>query len=78
MSRSVEAVLADALRLDAAERAELAAELIASLDGPADTDADEAWAAELERRLASIDAGTATFESWHDVKQRIAKEILGR
>jgi putative addiction module component (TIGR02574 family) len=78
MSRNVEAVLADALQLGATERAELAAELISSLDGPADSDAAEAWAAELERRIASIDAGTATIESWHDVKQRIEQEILGR
>jgi putative addiction module component (TIGR02574 family) len=78
MSRSVDAVLADALQLAATERAELAAELIASLDGPADSDAEEAWAAELERRTVSIDAGTATLESWHDLKQRIEQEILGR
>ncbi|MGD9892209.1 MAG: addiction module protein [Dehalococcoidia bacterium] len=78
MGRTVETVLADAPQLGATERAELAAELIASLDGPADSDAAEAWAAEIERRLASIDAGTATLESWHDVKQRIEREVLGR
>jgi putative addiction module component (TIGR02574 family) len=78
MSRNVDAVLADALQLAAAERAELAAELIASLDGPVDGDAAEEWAAELERRIASIDAGTATIESWHEVKQRIEQEVLNR
>jgi hypothetical protein len=36
-------VLADALRLDDDARAELAAELLASLDGPADPDAGQAW-----------------------------------
>lgn len=78
MSKSIEAVLADALQLVATERAELATELIASLDGPVDSDAAEAWVAELERRIASIDAGTASIELWHDVKQRIQQEVLGR
>jgi toxin ParE1/3/4 len=45
-------VLADALRLDDEARAELAAELLASLDGPADPDAESAWDAEIERRIA--------------------------
>jgi len=45
MTKTTEAVLADALRLDMDARAELAAELLASLDGPADPDAEAAWAA---------------------------------
>jgi putative addiction module component (TIGR02574 family) len=78
MSRSVDAVLADALQLAASERARLAADLIASLDGSEDDDAAESWAIELERRVASIDAGNAVLESWDDVKLRIEREILGR
>jgi hypothetical protein len=39
MTKPIQAVLADALRLDTDARAELAAELLASLDGPADADA---------------------------------------
>lgn len=42
MTKGTQAVLADALRLDSAARAELAAELPASLDGPADPDAKAA------------------------------------
>jgi putative addiction module component (TIGR02574 family) len=78
MTKAAEAVLADALRLDVAARAELAAELLASLDGPADPDADEAWAAEIERRVAAIEAGTVRLEPWDDVKRRIETKILGR
>ena len=44
MSKAPEALLADALRLDVKARAGLAAELLASLDGPADPDAEQAWA----------------------------------
>jgi putative addiction module component (TIGR02574 family) len=78
MTKAAQAVLADALRLDLDARAELAAELLASLDGPADPDAEAAWAAEIERRVAAIEAGMVELEPWKDVKHRIEKEILGR
>jgi putative addiction module component (TIGR02574 family) len=71
-------VLAEALRLDENARAELAAELLASLDGPAEPDAEAAWSAEIERRIAALEAGTAMLEPWDDVKRRIEREILGR
>ncbi len=76
MGKTVEAVLADALRLDPAGRAELAAEVIASLDGPPDEDVEAAWAAELERRVAAMDAGSLKLEPWTEVKRRIEREIL--
>lgn len=78
MTKAAEAVLADALRLDADSRAALAAELLASLDGPEDPDAEAAWNAEIERRVAAIEGGTARLEPWESVKRRIEKEILGR
>ena len=78
MTKAAEALLADALRLDADSRAALAAELLASLDGPEDPDADAAWNVEIERRVAAIEAGTVRLESWDNVKRRIEKEILGR
>jgi putative addiction module component (TIGR02574 family) len=78
MNKPAEAVLAEALRLDADARAELAAEILASLDGPSDPDAEEAWAAEIERRIAAIESGRAQLEPWDDVKRRIEKSILGR
>ncbi len=78
MTKAAEAVLANALRLDLDGRAEVAAELLASLDGPADPDVEGAWAVEIERRVAAIEAGTARLEPWADVKRRVEKEILGR
>ena len=78
MTKAAETVLADALRLDLEARAEVAAELLASLDGPADPDAEAAWAVEIERRVAAIEAGAVTLEPWGDVKRRIARDILGR
>lgn len=49
----------ESLMLPEAERAQLAHELVKSLDGPADADVADAWDREILRRLAEIDAGTA-------------------
>ena len=78
MTSAAKAVLADALRLGPNERAELAVEVLASLDGPADTNAESAWEQEVRRRIEAIDAGTIELEPWEDVKHRIEKDILGR
>lgn len=78
MTNAASAVLADALRLSESARAELAAELLASLDGPADADAQAAWEAEIGRRIAAIESGAMALESWDDVKRRVAKDVLGR
>jgi putative addiction module component (TIGR02574 family) len=78
MTKATESVLADALRLDVKARAELAAELLASLDGPADPNAATAWDNEIQRRVNALDAGTETLESWESAKQRIANDILRR
>lgn len=57
MQTQFETLEAEALKLSAAERAKLAEHLIASLDE--DSEIEEAWAAETERRIAEIEAGTA-------------------
>ena len=77
MTKATETVLAEALRLDVKARAELATELLASLDGPADPDATTAWATEIEDRLI-LDSEAEPLESWDDAKQRISRDILGR
>ena len=78
MTKPITAVLADALRLDDDARAELAAELLASLDGPADPDAEQVWDAEIERRIEAIEAGQITLEPWAEVRRRIERDVLGR
>ena len=78
MSKSTRTVFADALRLEPETRAELAAELLASLDGPADPNAEAAWDAEIDRRIAAIEVGTIKLEPWEQVKRRIEKDVLGR
>ena len=78
MVKPMTSVLADALRLDDNARAELAAELLASLDGPADPDAGEAWDKEIERRIAAIEAGHIALEPWDEIRRRIERDVLGR
>ena len=55
MSSRLEIVETEALKLSAEERARLADRLIASLS--ADAEVEEAWATEVERRIAAIESG---------------------
>jgi putative addiction module component (TIGR02574 family) len=55
MSSQVEVLEAEAMKLTAEERARLADRLIASLSD--DAQIEEAWAVEVERRIAEIEAG---------------------
>jgi putative addiction module component (TIGR02574 family) len=64
MARTVEEVLADALALSYEERASLAEELYASIGEPLEITPD--YQAELARRVAEIDAGTAELFSVED------------
>ena len=57
---------------------ELAANLIESLDGEQDADVDAAWAEEIERRCAAVDAGDAVTSDWEAVRGRIESEIFRR
>jgi len=78
MRKSADKVLAEALRLDPKARAELATELLASLEGPSDLDAEAAWEDEIRRRVAAIEAGTAELEPWDAVKVRVEKVLRKR
>jgi putative addiction module component (TIGR02574 family) len=78
MNKPMATVLADALRLDDDARANLAAELLASLDGPADPEAEHAWDVEISRRIDAIESGAMPLEPWDSVRRRIEKDILGR
>jgi putative addiction module component (TIGR02574 family) len=60
-SPTLEKVRSEALNLTESERAELAHNLVASLDGPSEPDVKEAWDAEILRRLAEIDSGSANL-----------------
>ena len=69
---------AEALGLPESDRAELAQDLVASLDGPADADVEKAWDAEILRRLAEIDAGTAQLIDREEFSRRMRARMKRR
>jgi putative addiction module component (TIGR02574 family) len=78
MTKIAEKVLSEALTLDTRERADVAARLLASLDGEPDDDVEAAWAAEVARRIEEIEAGRVELVPWEGVERRIEREILKR
>lgn len=72
---TLEAIRSAAMGLSEQERAELARALVASLDGPADADADKAWDAEILKRLAEIDSGAVQPISRTEFRRRLQDRI---
>ena len=79
MVRTPDALESQLLRLPAADRARLAALLLESLDaeGGSSADADAAWAAEAERRLAELREGTVAGLPADEVFARVARRVAG-
>ncbi|MHB0961512.1 MAG: addiction module protein [Pirellulaceae bacterium] len=71
MNTQSKQVLQSALALPESERAEIAASLILSLDTDTDDGVDEAWAAEVRRRVESIDKGEVTLIPWDDLMREM-------
>jgi putative addiction module component (TIGR02574 family) len=72
-------ILDAALKLDPAERARIAHEIIVSLDDePADEGVEEAWEQELAKRAAEIDSGAVKLEPWSKVRQDLLDIVRGR
>jgi putative addiction module component (TIGR02574 family) len=80
MTPRVQDLLRDAMTLPPEERADLVAELLASLEGPADDPAEveAAWAAEIERRARRVLSGESAGEPWEDVRQRVEAGLKKR
>jgi putative addiction module component (TIGR02574 family) len=72
MNAAIQDILDTALHLSDKDRADLAASLLESLDQPFDTDAQTAWAEEVHRRLAELDAGTVKPVPWDQARQVIS------
>ena len=81
MTSRAQELLREALTLPIAERADVAAELLASLDdaeteNPAEVEA--AWAAEIERRARRVMSGESAGVPWEDVRRRAETELRKR
>jgi putative addiction module component (TIGR02574 family) len=64
-------LLTDAMELPLSERAELAADLLASLDGEPEADVEAAWAAEVERRARDAIANPDDDVAWETVRDEL-------
>jgi putative addiction module component (TIGR02574 family) len=70
--------LSELLGLPVEERAKLALELIRSLDDEPDADAATAWDAEIERRGAEVDAGTAETMTLDEYRAHVRQRRAAR
>ena len=75
MTKDATRLLEDALRLDADERAQLAEELLASLDDVED-EVESAWAAEIAKRAADARMSLASEdEDWRSALADVRREV---
>jgi putative addiction module component (TIGR02574 family) len=75
MPREAAQLLHEALELPPEQRAALADSLLGSLDSDVDPDAEQAWRDEIERRVASVDDGSANLVPWSDVYARLHRGV---
>lgn len=71
MTRAVQELYEKASELTANDRAELAGLLLESIEEAADEGVEEAWAAEIERRMAEYRAGRVKTIPWSEVRARL-------
>ena len=72
MKRDAAEILKEALALPIEARAALAGSLLDSLDTDVDDDAEAAWAAEVNRRVAELDSGAVKTIPCAEVRRRLA------
>jgi putative addiction module component (TIGR02574 family) len=81
MTSRAQEILREALALPLDERADVAAELLASLDDVAEerpADVEAAWAAEIDRRARRALANESGGVAWDDVRRRAEAELRRR
>ena len=77
MSTRTQELLREALALPVDERADVAAQLLASLDDEdvATEDIEAAWAVEIEKRARRVLSGQSEGIPWEDVRRRAEAEL---
>ncbi len=59
------------MRLDPEERATLIRLLVEVLDAEAEEGVEDAWRAEIERRMAELDSGAVETIPWEELRARL-------
>jgi putative addiction module component (TIGR02574 family) len=70
-TETLERIRSEVLELTEAERAELAHDLIASLDEPRESGVEEAWEREILHRISLIDSGQAKLLDREEFRQKM-------
>jgi len=70
MTPEVYKLLEQALSLSVEEQEALADSLISHLGGKVDEGVEQAWGAEIGKRVAELDSGKAKAASWAEVRSR--------
>ena len=73
-SAALDQLRSKALELSETERAELAHDLVASLDGAPEAHVAEAWDTEILKRLKQIDEGTAQFFDRSELRRSMREQ----
>jgi putative addiction module component (TIGR02574 family) len=75
MNRDAGDILKEALALPPEARAALADSLWESLDSEVDSDAEEAWRQEIQRRLAEMNSGSVRAISWSQARLQLLSKL---
>lgn len=71
MTKSAQKLFQEAMRLDPQERAALTGLLIESLEPESEQGVEQAWVAEIERRMAEVDSGAVQTIPWEELRARL-------
>jgi len=71
----LESLKSAAMALPEKDRAKLASDLVASLDGPTEYDVAEAWDIEICRRINEIESGKAELLDVEEVLARVRTRL---
>lgn len=77
-SAALNQIRSKALELTESERAELAHDLVASLDGTPDAEAANEWDAEIIRRLQRVEDGSAKSVDRTELQRRMRQQFAPR
>ena len=71
MSSMAKRIITEGMNLSSSERAQIAEELISSLDKQPDEEVEKAWQAEINRRIDEVESGKVQCIPWEEVLEKL-------